>query len=302
MNVAVRQPEDLSPEVELHQRLAACADRRDASRPARALARFGPLALTRLARLIALTTKRSFRVRAKTFWGGRMIVRLPEGLSEHILTYHFFERELSAIFVEKIRPGMNVLDVGAHYGYFSLLASELVGPSGQVHSFEPTPASFELLAANVAGRPNITINRVAVWREPTELEMRDLGPTMSMYNSVFSPRLGRASASSKQIEVRAVSLDDYVHERDIRPDLVKIDAESSELHVIEGMSGTIRHYRPLISLEVGDMDVPGAPSSRSLVDRVTNMGYEPLEYSNGRLGPHTARRRYTYGNLLFAPV
>jgi FkbM family methyltransferase len=298
----VPPPEHLSPKLELHERLAACVGRRNASRARRVLAAFGPLALTRLARSVGLTTGRSFRVRAETFWGGRMIVRLPEELSEQILTYHFFDPQLSAIFLEKVRSAMKVLDVGAHYGYFSLLASELVGSSGEVHSFEPTPASFELLAANVAGRANITINRVAVWREPTELEMSDLGPKMSLYNSVFAPRLERTSTSARKIEVPAVSVDHYVRERDLRPDLVKIDAESSELQVIEGMLETIRRYSPLITVEVGDMDVPGAPNSRSLVDRLTHLGYKPLEYSNGRLGPHAPRRRYCYANLLFAPT
>jgi hypothetical protein len=49
----------------------------------------------------------------------------------------------------RLRAGMTFLDLGAHIGYFSLVAGRLVGPRGLVLAFEPDPRNFELLLANV---------------------------------------------------------------------------------------------------------------------------------------------------------
>ena len=52
-----------------------------------------------------------------------------------------YEREQTALFRELIRPGHTVLDVGAHVGYYTVLASALAGPRGAVWAFEPNPAN-----------------------------------------------------------------------------------------------------------------------------------------------------------------
>jgi len=48
-----------------------------------------------------------------------------------------------------LKSGMTVVDVGANVGYYSFLAASLVGPTGQVFAFEPSPYAFERLAAAV---------------------------------------------------------------------------------------------------------------------------------------------------------
>ena len=88
-----------------------------------------------------------------TFWGGKMVVVLPEMMSMAIYRYGFLEYDLSRAFVDYLKPGMKFFDVGADFGYFSCLASHLVGAAGQVHSFEPdAQARFEILGEN-AGQP-----------------------------------------------------------------------------------------------------------------------------------------------------
>src|ERR671917_314829 len=54
----------------------------------------------------------------------------------------------TALLVHGTVAGDTVADVGAHVGYFSVIASRLVGSSGQVFAFEPEDANFEVLKAN----------------------------------------------------------------------------------------------------------------------------------------------------------
>jgi len=53
--------------------------------------------------------------------------------------YGFFEEGLTRAIIEKLRPGDTFVDIGAHVGYYTILASLLVGAEGHVVAFEPTP-------------------------------------------------------------------------------------------------------------------------------------------------------------------
>src|SRR6266571_1746987 len=51
----------------------------------------------------------------------------------------FSERFVTGYFQQTVKPGMRVVDVGAHVGYYTLLFSRAVGEPGQVFAFEPEP-------------------------------------------------------------------------------------------------------------------------------------------------------------------
>src|SRR6266566_3930390 len=112
------------------------------------------LGSSRLLTALSRWRAKSIPVKARTFWGEEMTVLYPDGVSAALYQYGFFETGLTRMVVNYLKPGMTFFDVGAHYGYFTLLGSQLVGGAGQVHSFEPTPATFEVLRGNTAGRAN----------------------------------------------------------------------------------------------------------------------------------------------------
>ena len=80
---------------------------------------------------------------------------------------------------------------------------------------------------------------------------------------------------------------------------IKIDAESTEFEVLEGMDFILKNIKPVICLEIGDLGVKGAKKSRNVIDHLLNYGYEVFEFNNESLYPHKLKDKYNYGNLLF---
>ena len=272
--------------------------------PAQKLARM-PLRMlyTKFLEQAARGLKRPVTVTAKTFWDGEMTVVFPEQISVSIARYGVFEEGLTSMLMKELRPGMVFYDVGAHFGYFGLLALWLVGDGGQVHSFEPTPSTFEVLTKNLGGKPNVKLNNAAVFREESTLSLSDYGLTFAAHNTLGAGKLDeqtKATLAPKQVSVRSLALDDYVRAGAPRPDFVKVDAEGAELDILKGMGGLLNENGPAISLEVGD---PGAPGgSRDVLEYLTSKGYRPFEYRDGAIVPHQPKDRYAYDNLLFKPI
>lgn len=257
-----------------------------------------------LARTAGRLSSTARPARATTFWGDRMEVFLPEPVSLELFRFGYFDRGLTSILLRYLRPGDVFFDVGAHFGYFSLLASSLVGPEGRVLAFEPTPSTFGVLERNLLRHPNASAFRIALHAQRGRASFSDFGVRYSAYNSLFAPRLDernrrRARAIRHVVETWAV--DDFVADRGVVPDFVKIDAESAEYAVLRGMRHTVERRRPLISLEVGDFDLPNAPSSRTTIEFLLERGYEALEFRGGQIVPHSPRDRYDYTNLFFIP-
>lgn len=246
------------------------------------------------------------KTKAKTFWNDEMTIIVPESVSFHIYRYNFYEEGLTRMLLEFLKNGMVFIDVGAHFGYFTLLASRIVGDNGQVHSFEPTPSTFEILRENTQKRSNIYINNMAVFSKRTKMKLNDYGILYSASNSLYNPRLKTdivKKLKHTRYDICTTSIDEYVRCKNINPHFIKIDAESSEYEILKGMKKTIQDFHPIISIEVGDYEVEGIPRSKELNLYLMDYGYEPYVYnvSEEKIIKHKLKERYTYDNILFMP-
>src|SRR5438093_12090398 len=155
--------------------------------------------------------RRTENVNARTFWGGEMSVILPEQVSTNIWRYGCFEENVCLYLLSVLKDGMTFIDVGAHFGFFSLLASYLVGQRGKVLAFEPIPNTFHQLQNNISNYsryPNVEIFNCAAYSEDTEIKFYDYGLEDSAYNSAFGLReKGNPSIPPKEIVVKARKLD-----------------------------------------------------------------------------------------------
>ena len=80
----------------------------------------------------------------------RVAVEPREMINRTLFLYGTFEISETRLIQALLRPGMTFLDVGANIGYYTLIGARLVGPSGNVHAFEPHSRIRERLRENVA--------------------------------------------------------------------------------------------------------------------------------------------------------
>src|SRR5437868_6376075 len=71
------------------------------------------------------------------------------GAASHRCWIGTYEKEVQAVFTSKVRSGDVVYDLGANAGFYTLLASRLVGDDGHVYAFEPNPENLHYLNEHV---------------------------------------------------------------------------------------------------------------------------------------------------------
>jgi len=177
----------------------------------------------------------------KTKFGFKMFVdSRDQFISQTIKKRGFYDRKGSAIIKNALKKGDVFIDVGAHIGYFSLLAASKVGNEGHVFAFEPAPANFHLLLKNIALNKceNITAIRRAILEKnkKTNLYFSD---TNTGDHRVFD-----SGEKRKFIEINAISLDGFFDKRDKKINFIKIDVQGSEMNALKGMTGILKR-KPL---------------------------------------------------------
>ena len=148
-----------------------------------------------------------------------------------------------------------VYDIGANVGFFTVISAKLVGDSGHVYAFEPDPDNIKNLEHNIQldSFSNITILEQAVARSTGTGELLLTGYSGSRTLSTTAKSESQKYQSCPKIPVKLVAIDDLVTQQMIPPPtVVKIDVEGAELDVLEGMSQTIKEFKPIIIYEIDD--------------------------------------------------
>jgi FkbM family methyltransferase len=165
------------------------------------------------------------------------------GVSSHLMLDGYWEMWLTEAMARVVRPGMTVVDIGANLGYFTLLLADFVGPSGQVHAFEPNPPITERLRRTVS--INGFMDRVAV--HETALSDRNgaevllVVPASEPKNAYIIPADRRAGPQERLLRTRRLdSFAEIPH-----ADIVKIDADVAEEGIWRGMAGLLEKPRPM---------------------------------------------------------
>ena len=157
-----------------------------------------------------------------------------------------YEPETFAFFRENVKSGDTVLDIGGHIGLFAVVTARLVGSEGTVYSFEPTPFTRSVLTEVVElnGLSDIIeVRSEAVSSKSGETVFFDTGDTISNANSLV-----KTERSKTEIPIKLISVDEFVKEKGIAPNCLKIDVEGVELDVLRGARETFLTHRPVARL------------------------------------------------------
>jgi len=147
--------------------------------------------------------------------------------------------------IEKFRPkdGGIVVDVGAHYGRYTLIAAKRVGPKGKVIAIEADPNNFDMLNKNIKlnelSENVITLNYAASSnKSKVKLSIPEKKSGHTIYSSIITSR----APTVKFMEVNANTLDNLLHENGIsleEVNWIKIDVEGAELEVVKGATNIL---------------------------------------------------------------
>ncbi len=172
------------------------------------------------------------------------------GSSSHGCWLGSYEYKKQRALQNELKIGDVVYDIGANVGFYSLLASVIIGDAGHVYSFEPFPGNLLEL------RKHFEMNHI---KNSTVVE----GAVSSAEGeATFDPSgdrcMGRLAANG-QLRVRTLMLDGMYSRQEIRlPNLMKIDIEGGEFECLRGATHVIQESRPSIFLATHGRDVHSA--------------------------------------------
>ena len=182
------------------------------------------------------------------------------GSSNHGCWLGSYEWGRRRLFEETVKEGNIVFDIGAHVGFYTLLASALVGPAGKVFAFEPLSQNVSYLKEHLRINKveNVVIHEAAVF-DRTGTAPFDLRHISSQ---------GRISSQGDQV-IDTVSLDELIANGEIpNPDYIKIDVEGTELKVLLGAEEILSKAYPTILL-----DTHSPETNRRCCEFLKSLGY-----------------------------
>ena len=187
-----------------------------------------------------------------------------------------YEAATTFLFERLVAAGDWVADVGAHWGYFTLLAATLCGETGKVVAFEPYPKNVSILTKNVHANhlSNVDIVPRAVSDRKGSANLM-LSHDTSGNSLVSVPPSAKLSPGQRDhLAVQTLALDDYFSEAHGSPKLVKIDIEGAELAALGGMTGLIRKTPDLaLIVELNPFYFPSA-RGEAFLRRLSEEGFE----------------------------
>jgi FkbM family methyltransferase len=172
------------------------------------------------------------------------------GLCAHLLLDGFWEMGLTMHMARHVRPGMIAIDIGANFGYYTILLGALVGENGRVYALEPAPATAAML------RRSVELNGFQGFTTILEVAAGACEGMQPFFVPDREPKNAQIIASPEGADpdagtlhqVRQAPVDALIGDRS-RVDFVKIDAEGAEEAVIAGLLATLRRDRPHLVLE-----------------------------------------------------
>jgi FkbM family methyltransferase len=161
-----------------------------------------------------------------------------------------YEEEKARAMQAALDEGDVVFDVGAHVGYFAVIAARRVGPHGRVFAFEPRPLNLRFLHRHLEANDvrNVEVLEAAVGAGPGRGRFReDTGSATGHLVAGKANEARAAAAHPNGRDVRVLALDPLVAEGRLPPpDAIKIDVEGGELGVLRGAAAVLRDHRPLL--------------------------------------------------------
>jgi FkbM family methyltransferase len=192
------------------------------------------------------------------------------------------ERRVTEMLIHVLSGANCFVDVGTYLGWYTCLASKHM-PQGKVFGFEMDEFNFALLKQNLVINKcnNVDAHNLAVYDSCSVLSYKreQDHPSPLFRVDIQEP----AKNSSDLISIDSITLDRFFQNRDLMPDVVKIDVEGAEMNVLRGMRGLIEKYKPSLFLEIHPFILPLYNSSVTVIlSLLIESGYKLFEIDDIR--------------------
>ena len=205
-------------------------------------------------RIVYPLVKKGKLSNAQLFFGQHMKVKLPAGSDLFLLgaKTHISEIRLAKFLINHLESDMHFLDIGAHFGYFSMLAAALTGKNGKVVSLEASKNIYQILSNNTANCTQCKAIHAAAGPSNGTVRFYDFPLLFSEYNTIekdqYINESWKSSIQAEETEVNMYSLKTLIKQENIKPSIIKIDVEGAEAKVLQGLDLT-SSQKPIIIFE-----------------------------------------------------
>jgi len=226
-------------------------------------------------------------------------------VSRYLVRDGIWEPVETRFIIKTLKKNDTVLDIGAHIGYYTVLAAQAVGLKGKVIAFEPGPENFTLLKKNI--ELNCHMNTQCVQKS-----VSDKNQTVDLFLNPKNKGDHRMYAFEEQgskISIQSITLDDFFCERELKINFMKIDVQGVEWRVFEGAKRFLNE-NPAITILMefwpdGILMSGGDPEE--LLQNLRNWGFEfyklnkegdPIQLGYNRILSETNVQSGKYLNLV----
>ena len=169
-------------------------------------------------------------------FGARIFLNPSDPVVSGALTFNVYEKAETAFFNAVLREGMTVVDVGANVGYYSGLALVRIGNRGRLVAFEPSAETREYLQKTIQAN-----SKGNAWIVPKAVS--DTQGTATLFineDNRGDNRLYENALCSRSETIETTTLDEELASLGVDSiDLLKMDVQGFEGHVIRGMQQSV---------------------------------------------------------------
>lgn len=184
-----------------------------------------------------------------------------------LIKYGEFSELEWALLKQIVKPGHNIIEVGANIGVHTVSLARAVGPQGRVWAFEPQHIIFQNMCANIAlnNLTNVYAYNAGCGDKADEILIPDINYAKA--NNYGGVALEDLEKGEGKMPIPIVRLDKKIQAD--RIDLIKIDVEGMEENVLKGAQGLIKKHKPILYIENDRTE-----KSQSLIKYIFKLGYK----------------------------
>lgn len=199
--------------------------------------------------------KKNYYVNTNLFFNKKMFIALPSAIDIYLTggKTHPSEIRLAQYLIKTLRKNDVFFDIGAHFGYFTLLVSEILEQTGNIISCEPSRNSFKILQKNVEDLANIIILNNLISDKDEQHTFYEFNNHFSEYSSIdiaqYQDQSWFQQNKPNKILIESYTIDALIVRHNMIPTIIKVDVEGAEYRVIKGAMNLLNNHAPIIILE-----------------------------------------------------